>query len=318
MPATATTEPDIAGGIVAIERMVFAWWNTSLSPVGKQRSDNNHQQIANRVVKSLIDELNVDCLALGEVTSSDLSSMIAACETTSLGVYEGTLKEGRLQFDTGIIYNTSRLGLEDSFFKTSAHGIRNYKVFNKVEFVSVSDGLPIYVFAAHWPSRATNEEGRLIRETIAGGLKDAVRKLTKSSPNAAIIVMGDFNDEPFDESLAWHMLGTRDRRLAKSANDYLYNPFWRRLGESEPYSITTTRPGVAGTCFYKGDTTTRWKTFDQMLFSPAFLGDCDWHLNEDEAMILETDFLTELVQNDKFYFDHLPIICIVEKLKKEV
>src|SRR2546423_6612135 len=106
MPITATLETNVPAGIIPVERMVFGWWNTSLSPIGKERADDDHQQIANGVVKSLIDELNVDCLALGEVTNTDLSSMIAACETTSLGVYEGTLKEGRLQFDTGIIYNS--------------------------------------------------------------------------------------------------------------------------------------------------------------------------------------------------------------------
>ena len=239
-----------------------------------------------------------------------------ACKTKSLSVYEGTLKEGRLQFDTGLIYNRARLALEDSFSTTSTHGARKYKIANRVDFVSLSDGLPVHVFVSHWPSRATNEENLLSRKTIAGRLKDQLHAVAEGSPDAAMIVMGDFNDEPFDESLAWHMLATRDRLLARTNRDYLYNPFWRRLGESRTYSAAATKTGVAGSCFYKGGTSTRWRTFDQMLFSPAFLGDCDWHLNEDYTMIIETDFLIELVQSNKFFFDHLPIISVVEKLMK--
>src|SRR5205814_145882 len=128
----------------------------------------------------------------------------------------------------------------------STHGERNYKIANRIDFVSLSDRLPIHVFVSHWPSRAFHEQTFLSRKTIAGRLKDQLNDLDQRLPGAAVIVMGDFNDEPFDESLAWHMLATRDRLLAKTKTGFLYNPFWRRLGESGAYSVAATKTGVAG------------------------------------------------------------------------
>jgi len=234
----------------------------------------------------------------------------------TLGLHEGTLKTGRLQFDTGLIYNTERLSIVDAGSIVSAHGARRYKIANRIDFALVSGEWSFHLFVSHWPSRAIREENILSRQTVADRLKEKIRALAATSTNVAIIVVGDFNDEPFDQSLAWHMLATRDRDLAKSKRDYLYNPFWRHMGESKAYSIADNRSGAAGSCFYREETTTRWRTFDQMLFSPAFLGTCEWHLNENQTMILETDFLMELIRSKDFHFDHLPIISAVEKRSK--
>jgi hypothetical protein len=317
MPALTTENSEIEGEEVLIERMIFGWWNTSLSPVGKDRADDVHKQIANKIVKSLIDELKIDCLALGEITNTDLSSMMDGCDVNTLGIYEGTLKEGRLQFDTGIIYNKERLAISNSFSTTSKHGTRNLKISNQIDFVSLSDGLPVHVFVSHWPSRSTNEENILSRETIAVRLRDQLNTLHERSPKAAMIVMGDFNDEPFDASISWHLLATRDRQLAKTKENYLYNPFWRKLGESEPYNGSISGFGTAGSCIYKGGTDTHWRTFDQILFSSAFLGGSEWHLNEEETMIIRTEYLIDLLHDDKVHFDHLPVLSVIERYPKK-
>lgn len=301
----------------AIDSLAFGWWNTSLSPVGKNRSDEHHKSIAINIVKSLINELRIDCLALGEITNDDLTLMVNACDSETLSTYEGTLKTGRLQFDTGIIYNNSRFLLSDSTSFTNSHGTRNYKVANRVDFVSQSDGVPIHVFVSHWPSRTSSEENLLSRKTIASRLKEQLDILSANCSNPAVIVMGDFNDEPFDESLSWHLLATRDRHLAKTKDGYLYNPFWRHLGESQPHSRFLSKTDSAGSCFYRSSSETRWRTFDQMLFSSALLGKSPWHLNESKTMILRTEFLINLIQNDGVHFDHLPIISVIEKFKPQ-
>jgi len=299
-----------------VEQLTFGWWNTSLSPTGKKRADAEHQQIASSVVKMLIDDFKVDCLGLGEVTSDDLEFLRASCGSKSISTFDGTLKEGRLQFDTGMLYNRDRLTVVDFKSMTSGNGIRRFKVANRVDLVCASDSSAIHVFIAHWPRRGVPAENDLIRKTIAQLLKAENHAIEKSLPDAAFIVLGDFNDEPFDESIAWHLLATRDRNLAKTEKGYLYNPFWRQLGESASYSIANQKHGVAGTCFYKGQTDTRWRTFDQILFSPAFLGNGRWHLNENETTILELVDLVQLVQNDKVDFDHLPVLSVIERVSE--
>jgi hypothetical protein len=223
------------------------------------------------------------------------------------------LKTGRLQFDTGVIYDGSRIAINDSESITTAHGNRNFKVANRVDFLCVSDGSPFTAFVSHWPSRASNEGNSHPRKTIADRLKEKIGAANSEGSSIPIIVLGDFNDEPFDDSMSLHLLATRDRHLAKTGKGYLYNPFWRHLGESEPHSHVRTNGGAAGSCFYKTGTDTQWRTFDQILFSPSFLGSGDWHLNEKETKILRTEFLVELVQNGKVHFDHLPVLSVVEK-----
>ena len=317
MPNLTTRAVSDATKTLPVDLMIFGWWNTSLSPVGRDRADDNHKQISARIVKSLIDELNFDCLALGEITTADLSMMKSGCETQALAVFDGTLKTGRLQFDTGVIYNDSRLRILNSKSITSSHGHRNYKIANRIDFECISDGSHFHLFVSHWPSRGVREENILMRETIADRLKAQIRAIEEIAADAAIIVVGDFNDEPFDQSLAWNMLATRDRGLAKTKTGYLYNPFWRRLGESKPHTSLDTKGGAAGSCFYRTETSTRWRTFDQMLFSSAFLGKGEWHLNEDQTTILESDFLIELVQSDDVHFDHLPVLSVVERFAKQ-
>src|ERR1043165_6463223 len=194
MAIVVTEESETPPSLQLVERMAFGWWNTSLSPIGKNRADDHHKEIAAKVVKSLIDDFRIDCLGLGEVTNTDLSSMMDACDTKTLGVYEGTLKRGRLQFDTGVIYNIARLAIADSFSTVSTHGERNYKIANRIDFVSLSDGLPLHFFVSHWPSRGTNEETLLSRKTIATRLKDQINAIDERSPGAAAIFITPFGD----------------------------------------------------------------------------------------------------------------------------
>jgi hypothetical protein len=285
---------------ILVERMVFGWWNTSLSPVGRDRADDKHKTIAGNIIKWLINDLNVDCLALGEVTADDLKFLREYSDNKSFVSYDGTLKEGKLQFDTGVIYDLERLSIANKKSVTSTHAGRNLKVANRIDFVSASDAALFHIFVSHWPSRG-QDENILSRETVAERLNDQVKEIYEQSANASIILLGDYNDDPFDKSLSWHLPATRDRHLAVKKRLF-YNPFWRQLGESEPHTFSNTKRSAGGSYFYRSGTITRWHTFDQILFSSAFLGGSKWHLNEEDTMILRTEYLIELVQNSAVFF----------------
>lgn len=313
MTTCSTEAASEASQNALIERLVFGWWNTSLSPVGLERADANHKAIAEKVVKSLIVDLKIDCLALGEVTDANLTLLKECCGKQSLATHDGTLKSGKLQFDTGIIYDTERLTIKDEKSTVISHGGQNSKLANRIEFISACDSSSFHIFVSHWPSRVYTEDNIKRRKTLAIRLRDEIDSIRKSITNASIILMGDFNDEPFDESMSYHLLATRDRCLATKKEEFLYNPFWRQIGESEPHMWGNNKKSSAGSCFQKDGKETRWRTFDQILFSSAFLGSSDWHLNEQETMILRTEFLVELVQSGAVHFDHLPILSVIER-----
>lgn len=60
----------------------------------------------------------------------------------------------------------------------------------------------IYIFVVHWPSRSGGtEKSEFRRIFVAEVLKDAIDQLQTTTPDASIIIMGDFNDEPTNRSI---------------------------------------------------------------------------------------------------------------------
>ena len=60
----------------------------------------------------------------------------------------------------------------------------------------------LHVFVNHWPSRrGGKDKSDENREAAAFTLRKSIDSLTNVSPNANIIMLGDFNDSPFDKSI---------------------------------------------------------------------------------------------------------------------
>ncbi|MBI9038223.1 MAG: hypothetical protein JEY97_08840 [Bacteroidales bacterium] len=88
----------------------------------------------------------------------------------------------------------------------------------------------------HWPSRSgsqyKSEPYRMMAgETLSYWLK---KIMEIHSDKAAVIVMGDFNDEPFNRSLREYALSTNNRKkVVYGKNPYLYNLMWKLYGEKK-------------------------------------------------------------------------------------
>jgi len=112
----------------------------------------------------------------------------------------------------------------------------------------------IHVIVNHWPSRRGGEARSRPKRLAAAKLtKRLVDSLQAIDPYAKVLVMGDFNDNPDDESIKG-VLQTRDRRSEVSFKD-LYNPYEKMY-----------RQGL-GTTGYR-DT---WILFDQIILSRPWL-----------------------------------------------
>lgn len=112
----------------------------------------------------------------------------------------------------------------------------------------------IHFLVNHWPSRLGGKEKseakRMLAASTAKALSDSLFALSK---NFAVVIMGDFNDEPFNKSIR-KILGVKDKADLCALNDY-YNPFYRIREEG------------AGTYKYKG----AWELFDQIFISGKLL-----------------------------------------------
>jgi len=111
-------------------------------------------------------------------------------------------------------------------------------------------GDKIHVIVNHWPSRSGGEERSRPKRNLAAGLtRSIVDSLYSADPKARIIVMGDLNDDPFNESCAVVLAAKKNAEDVKPGD--LYNVFWKTLEN-----------GV-GTLSYND----KWNLFDQIILS---------------------------------------------------
>jgi len=292
----------------------FAWWNTSLSPPSRpNRASAQDREIAAAIVYQLAEHLPVDCLGLGEVTTQDLDFLCAPLGSR-FARYDGTLKAGRAQFDTALVYNWDRMDIISTEDHFDNYAGRRLKIANRVTFLADGCEGPIHLFVSHWPSRIWCPQSAAKRHTFGVRLRHLVEQL-QSCPDRApyVILLGDYNDEPFDESLDGMLLATRDRGLVRKPGVHLYNPFWRHLGEPDPYIPGQRRTTFCGTCYDRRGELTSWRTFDQIIFSSAFLSPGSWQLNEQFTRILQFESLTTRVGSKGSHFDHFPVLSVIER-----
>lgn len=298
------------------ETMVIAWWNIGPFPRDRSKTGDAKGNAILEVVRYLIDTLAVDLLTLGEVTRDDLLALKAGCAKPTLSLYDGTTKNGRLQFDTGVLYDRERLEILNEQTLVHSHYDRRLKLANQLRFLIEYDKSAFDIFITHWPSRGITQENVPVRKALAGQLGTKLAEIKRDLGRYPVIVLGDFNDEPFDESLVTGLLATRDRTLAASG-DYLYNPFWRHVGESALYSMSLNFEGFGGTHFHGEGTETHWRTFDQILFSSSFLGYGEWHLDEYRTGPFVPQCTFDFGRKSAM-FDHLPVLGVIQRASKGV
>ncbi|MFA8343643.1 MAG: endonuclease/exonuclease/phosphatase family protein [Rhodothermaceae bacterium] len=125
------------------------------------------------------------------------------------------------------------------------------------------------VFVNHWPSRRGGEEkSEPNRIAAAKTLKKAVEMIKKDSPEENIIIMGDFNDEPENNSI-YKVLGADN-------SDYLVN-----------LSFSAYKNGL-GTYRYRGD----WNMLDQIIINKLLL-EGNFRTTQASFNVLKPDFTVQ-------------------------
>lgn len=158
----------------------------------------------------------------------------------------------------------------------------------------------VHIMVNHWPSR---HDGELITEPkrllAAEKASEIIQSIKLENPEAKIIIMGDFNDDPFSNSI---------KRLMQS-ND-LYNP------------MTTLLSDDSGTTRHYNE----WNLFDQIIFSTNFFETSQGKLSYNGAALYDEDFLKQYrgpfkgapfrtYVGKKYkggYSDHFPVYIILE------
>ena len=283
------------------ESLSLAWWNTSLSPRGKDRVNNKENQaIAGEAIALMLIEKKIDFLGLGEVSQSDVTYFEDLFNDTPYSITSCFEKVGKGQFCQAYIYNANKIRISnEKVLEFSILG-RNYRVGHSLVISTKCDSL-INVVVSHWPSKLQSENDR-VRNYLASTLRNKIHNLSEAN----VVLMGDFNAEPFEESMSEHLLASRDKLIVRKKKELFYNPFWSKLGMSECQ-------GYCGSYFFKSGMSSNWLLFDQIIVSSNFLNDKGWSLINEKSLIGTEDIL-KLVKNTKLHFDHLPVFTQLEKV----
>ncbi len=118
------------------------------------------------------------------------------------------------------------------------------------------DGDTLHILVNHWPSRRGGEEStRPLRNAAAAKCKALSDSLTMVNPMAKIIIMGDLNDDPNNDSVA-KVIGAKPKAEQVKAQGF-FNPMWSLY-----------KKGVGSLAY--GDA---WNLFDQTMISYGLLND---------------------------------------------
>ncbi|MFY0675360.1 MAG: endonuclease/exonuclease/phosphatase family protein [Bacteroidia bacterium] len=226
----------------------------------------------------VIAEFKPDMLGVCEVENKQV--LIDLCGTLSLNHeldysvshHNSPDKRG---IDVAFIYQSSKFKAE----RLTAHtvileGEPNFKTRDIVCLTATDGNDSFYFFANHWPSRSGGQaESEYKRTAAAFWLNKRVTGLQKRNPDARIIIMGDFNDEPFNTSIVNYLKA--DSILTSKTN--LFNTSYHLIKKGE------------GTYNYRGD----WNVLDQIIVSQNLVnGDLtDYEIEPASAQVVKKDFM---------------------------
>lgn len=218
--------------------------------------------------------------------------------------YEGLDKRG---IDCALLYDpeqftvtNSQLVLSTPYQGDTVHLTRGFLIVD-----GLLAGERVCFIVNHWPSRGAQSPVRVHAAKQVKALKDSLMRKDKK---LKLIVMGDMNDDPMDESM--QELGAR-KYVKQVKKGEFYNPWWETLEDK----------GV-GTLLYRG----KWNLFDQIVMAKPLLK-VKKGLRYDHNEVFIRDYLIQ--QDGKYkgsplrthggrtwlngYSDHLPTIIYLRK-----
>lgn len=134
--------------------------------------------------------------------------------------------------DVAFIYDSQKFTAEKQFFHVILKRSGTRDLF-QVNFKTTSENMLVLV-GNHWPSRSGGQYESEPYRIIAGETLSYWHERIREELNAdvALLVMGDFNDEPFNRSLMQYALSTNSITRVKNARSPMfYNLMWTFLGE---------------------------------------------------------------------------------------
>lgn len=222
---------------------------------------------------------------------------------------EGPDKRG---IDVGLLYNTDWFKPTNVTSTRVKSDIENFFTRDQLCVSGLLDGEKIHIIVLHWPSRGGGERRSAPRRAEAAKTtKHICDSLFAIEPNAKIVIMGDLNDDPVNESLVVHF-GAKNKMSDVQPGE-LFNTTYKLY-----------RKGI-GSLAYQD----QWNLFDQIIISQPWLSEDKSKLVFWRTEVFNKEFLCQ--QEGKYkgyplrthsggvwtngYSDHFPSLMWVVKYK---
>lgn len=278
----------------------FKQWNP-------KRYKNKLRKLSTVISKIGLTETQAPPSLIGVAEVENLEVLEALVQTKTLAPfnydvvhYDSPDERG---IDVGLLYRKEHFVVTTSqtinVYVENDPGVRDYtRDILHVEGIFL--GHPIHVFVNHWPSRRNGaEETEYKRVAVAQRCREIMSQIQESDPDARMIIMGDFNDGPHNESVKNHLV----------QHDF-YNPM---------VFLNTRYEGSLNHMF-------EWYLFDQIILSTNFMRLHRNPLRYDESKIYNDVSLTEFrgkFKGNPFrtyagkrylggYSDHFPVYTVFD------
>ncbi len=259
------------------------------------------------------------------VDPKELPDLIGVCEVENRRVLDDLVKNTALKgykivhyeskdmrgIDLGLLYDPTEFKVLESkkidiYYKPNHPARTREIIYIKGQ---TRNGQILHIFLNHWKSRVARragEQSEYKRVLAAKSLKKAVKAVLAKNPDADIIIMGDFNDEPTNKSIA-QALGAKAKP--------------NKVTDLYDVMIPLDKKDK-GTYFHEH----KWLMFDNIILSGGFVLDHSKIVPEGSGHVLAKPFM--LKENRKHeayplrtfdgsrylggYSDHLPVYEIFD------
>lgn len=293
-----------------MDRINLAWWNIGISPpILKQTiSKDTELKKAGEMLLELSICESIDFFVFCEVSIEQSDFLKSIADNLSMEFIDLTGRDGRLVMDMSLMYESSKLEYISHKYINDSDGTGyNRRVGVRVLFKECRGGEFITFFLSHWASNlSASDKDRVKFSTILRREIDSIFK--KHGVNSNIILLGDYNSQPYSYEINEVLETTKDYLLIKNhikKRRLLFNPFWKCSSDNKYHS--------SGSFYFKNGEYDRWYAFDQMMFSSSFIvdGENEHRLKIDLSSfkyysIFDCEMMT---MDDDFtkHFDHTPI-----------
>lgn len=284
------------------------------TPEGRKNVTRDILDLKLKNLSYVVSLMNLDVLGLAEVENRRMVEMLnekVPGRYYRIVHYESPDERG---IDVALFYDPLRFDLTESRAIPVDLGQARARPTRDILYArGNAAGLELHIFINHWPSHWDGTEQTMPLRAIAGNtLRREVNRILENDPEADIVVLGDFNDQPDAPSVSRHLGSTLTRDSVAVGNPTLFNLMGPLLEEPEQ-----------GTIMWKGT----WLIYDQVLVSPGMLDSAGLTLSPESLKIVDRPELRQKKGPFKGYpfrfwagdsllggySDHLAVMVSLEK-----